>query len=1055
VALTRRDFFRVSAGAAAGTAVGGLVGLGIDLSPAVARAQELRIKDARAVPSVCPYCAVGCGTVVHTVEGSVVNIEGDPKSPLNEGTLCPKGAAIYQLHVNPNRATRVLHRAPGATEWEVWGLERAMDRVAELVKKTRDETFVERAADGRTVNHTLAICSLGGAALDNEWNHIHQKLLRALGVVAIENQTRVGHAPSVSALGVRLGCGAATTFPRNLAEADCIVIEGSNMAECHPVAFRWVTQAKLRGATIIHVDPRFTRTSAAADLYASIRAGSDIAFLGGLINYVIQHEKYFRDYVVHYTNAAVLVREDFKDTEDLDGVFSGLMPYAGDPLDGSIGQYDAASWQYERSKAGPRGERSPAARAPFEALVRANRQPAPLRDPTLAHPRSVFQVLKRHFSRYTPEMVERVTGCPTATFFRVAEAITANSGPDRTTAFCFAAGLAQHTYGPQAISCGALLQLLLGNVGRPGGGILALRGHATDQGATDLPTLYHSIHGYMSAPSSLKRHETLADYIRTETPATSSWAQLPKFIVSYLKSMYGPAATKDNDFGYGWHPRISGDHSYLPTMVAMAEGRVRGLFAMGQNPAVGGPNAGMQRRALANLEWLVVKDNFETETAAFWYNSPEVRSGELKTADIRTEVFLFPSAQVAERDGSFTNTQRLVQWHHKAADPPGDCRSDTWFTYHLGTRLKRSYAGSARPQDQGVAALAWDYDPINPSPNSRIKDEPDVLKILRELNGYDTASGDHLRNVAELRDDGSTTCASWIYCGVFPAPGQNRAASHIPDPPGGPDTHLGWGYAWPANRRLLYNRASARPDGRPWSERKKYVWWDGRKWTGRDVPDFPPTKAPTTPAKLDATGLEAHSGADPFSMKPDGKGWLFAPTGLVDGPLPTHYEPAESPVPNPLYRQQASPVLKYWKRRDNLLAAVADSRFPLVLTTYRLTEHHLSGGMSRWLPWLTELQPELFVELSPDLAAGKGIRNLDGVLVRTPRGSARVKALVTRRLRPLTIDGRTVHQVGLPWHWGYQGVVTGDVANNLSALVGDPNTSTPEGKAFVCNVEKL
>jgi formate dehydrogenase major subunit len=862
---------------------------------------------------------------------------------------------------------------------------------------------------------------------------------------------------------VRLGRGAATTFARNLVDADCIVIEGSNMAECHPVAFRWVMQAKLTGATLIHVDPRFTRTSAMADIYAPIRAGSDIAFLGGLIRYVLEKEKYFKEYVVTYTNAATLIRDDFKDTEDLNGVFSGLMKYTGDPMNGFIGQYNPESWQYQRAPAGkaatdkpgePKPEAAATPASPFEDLVRANLKPAALRDPTLQHPRTVFQTLKRHFSRYTPEMVEKVTGCPKETFLKIAEAITRNSGPERTTAFCYAVGWTQHTYGPQMISCAALLQLLLGNIGRPGGGIMALRGHATIQGSTDVPTLYHSIHGYMAAPSVQKKHDTLADYLKTETVPTGYWANTPKFMVSYLKSMYGEAATKDNDFGYGWHPRISGDHSHLPTMIAMADGKVKGMFAMGQNPAVGGQNARLQRRALARLDWLVVKDNFETETAAFWHNSPEVKNGELKTADIKTEVFFFPSAQVGEADGSFTNTQRLIQWHHKATDPPGDCRSDVWFSYHLGKRLKKLFAGSTLPRDQGFKALVWNYEADAPPKDSRIKDEPDVHKILKEINGFDTATGTHLQSFAALKDDGSTTCASWIYCGVFPAPDKNRAAGHDPDPPGGPGTHLGWGYAWPANRRIMYNRASARPDGQPWSERKKYVWWDGQKWTGYDVPDFPGTKAPDAPAKPGAIGLDAHSGADPFIMKADGKGWLYAPSGLVDGPLPVHYEPIESPVKNPLYKQQASPVLKYWKRGDNELAQVGDVRYPHVLTTYRLTEHHLSGVMSRWLPWLAELQPELFVELSPELAEAKGIENLDWVRISTPRGSTRAKALVTGRMRPLTIDGKTVHQVGLPWHWGYQGVVTGDVVNDLSALVGDPNVSIHEAKAFVCNVEK-
>ncbi len=920
---------------------------------------------------------------------------------------------------------------------------------------------------------------------------------------------------------MRLGRGAATTYPGNLAASDCIVIEGSNMAECHPVAFRWVMEAKRRGAKLIHVDPRFTRTSAMAHIHAPIRAGSDVAFLGGLINYVLNsrrwnEEPFFKEYVLNYTNAATVISDAFRDTEDLNGVFSGLGPYTGNPINGFIGQYDNKTWQYALTQVGESGRAAATAQSgeqpvpsgqstqpadapdqpgqtptggppgqsgqpqqagqpvqsgsqaaaaveqvpdgpPYDALVRSLRKPEPTADPTLQNPRTVFQIVKRHFARYTPEMVERVTGCPRAKFLEVAETLLQNSGPDKTSAFCYAVAWTQHTNGPQTISCAALLQLLLGNMGRPGAGIMALRGHATIQGSTDVPTLYHSIHGYMAAPTVLKKHETLKDYLLTETLPTSYWANQPKFMVSYLKSMYGQAATKANDFGYGWHPRVSGDHSHFPMFILMDQGKVRGAFIMGQNPATS-INARLERRALGKLEWLVVKDNFETETAAFWHRSPEVQRGEIKPQDIKTEVFFFPSAQVAEIDGSFTNTQRLIQWHEKAANPPADCRSDVWFTYQLGKRLKKMYANSTEPRDQGFKALVWDYeqDPARVPRELYVEGEPDVHKVLKEINGFETSTGKHLASAGDLKDDGSTTGASWIYCGIFPAPDRNRAASRKSLPPGTPERpDLEWGFSWPANRRVLYNRASARPDGRPWSERKKYVWWDGQKWTGYDVPDFPATKPPDAKAKPGAIGLDAHSGTDPFIVKADGKGWLFTPTGLVDGPLPVHYEPAESPVNNPLYKQQTSPVYKRWAvAGNNDLAEVGDPRYPIVITTYRLTEHHLSGAMSRWLPWLAELQPELFIEMSPELAAEKGIGNLDWVRVSTPRGAIRARALVTRRMQPFTIDGKRVHHVGMPWHWGYQGVVTGDVVNDLSALVGDPNVSIHEGKAFVCNVEK-
>jgi formate dehydrogenase major subunit len=746
------------------------------------------------------------------------------------------------------------------------------------------------------------------------------------------------------------------------------------------------------------------------------------------------------------------------DAEDNHGVFSGLMEVKEGvpewPYNGFLGEYDSKSWQYASSHAATAAPTAAAPSGPpYDGLVRSLLKPPPQRDETLQNPRCVFQIVKKHFSRYTPEMVERTTGCPQDIFLKVADTILANSGADRTTSFAYAVAWTQHTNGPQIIGCCALLQLLLGNFGRPGAGIMALRGHASIQGSTDVSTLYHSINGYINHPSVLKKHDTLRDFLAAETPPTGYYSNTPKFVVSYLKSMYGEAATSDNDFGYAWHPRILGDHSHMPMFVAMNEGKVKGMLCVGQNPATS-LNAKLERAAMRKLEWLVVKDNWLHETANFWKSAPEIVSGEVKTQDIHTEVFFFPAAQVAETEGTFTNTQRMLQSHFKAAEAPGDCRTDVWFTYQLGKRLKKLYADSQAPRDQGFRNLTFDFE----SDNARDKEigEPDVRKLLKELNGYN--SGDptkHLPGFAALADDGSTTCANWIYSGVFPAPDRNLAARKQPDPPGQRGAQLNWGYAWPANRRLLYNRASADPSGNPWSERKKWIWWDGAKWTGYDVPDFTVTKPPTAKPVPGGIGLDAHSGSDPFIMKADGVGWLYVPGGLLDGPLPTHYEPAESPVHNPLYEQQASPVLKYWKDPGNPLAGVADPKFPYVMTTYRLTEHYLAGAMSRWLPWLSELQPELFVEISPELAHEKGIQNLDFVRVTSPRSHVQAKALVTRRLRPMQIDGKTIHHVGMPWHWGYEGLVTGDIVNELTALVGDPNVSIHEGKAFVCNIEKV
>ncbi len=841
------------------------------------------------------------------------------------------------------------------------------------------------------------------------------------------------------------------------------MIMGSNMAECHPVAFRWPLKAKTEhGAVLMHVDPRFTRTSAMCDIHAPIRAGTDIVFLGAIINYVINSERwntdpFFKEYAVNFTNAATLVSSDYKDTEDLNGVFSGL---SGDGK-----SYSNASWQYQRNAA----PTPSVAEAKTLTDLLLQRVPGrPKTDPTLQDPQTVFQIVKKHYARYTPEMVERVCGCPRETFLKVANTLLSHSGRDKTANITYAVGWTQHTVGVQIIRTAAMLQALLGNIGRPGGGVLALRGHATIQGSTDIATLYHSLPGYLNMPDARKAHDTLKDFVLTEgVPlSTSYWGNYPKFAVSYFKAQYGDAATQDNDYGYSYHPKITGDHSHLPMFVEMAAGKIKGFFVMGQNPAVGGQNARFQRKAMAKLDWMVVRDFFETETAAFWRNSPEVKSGELKPSDIKTEVFFLPAAAVAEMDGSFTNTQRLLQQHEKAADPPDDARSDIWFTYHLGKQLKELYQSSTADRDWAIKNLAWDYEPEPKEVASwRIKDEPSAYKVLKEINGYTWADKKPLSTFANLREDGSTACGAWIYTGVIPEEGKNNAARRQADDWISPN----WGFAWPANRHIMYNRASADANGMPWSEKKKLIYWDanadsgtkdaaGNPILGRwiapsgDGIDFSLTKGPTSQGRDNGIGFDWLSGNDAFIMRADGKAWLFAPSGLVDGPLPSHYEPYESPVENVVYKQQSNPVAKTWQVEGNPYHRVADPNYPIVISTYRLTEHHLSGTMSRWLPWLAELMPELFCEISPELASEKGIKNGEFMTIQTARGEIQARALVTRRMRPFTIDGKIVHEIGLPWHWGWQGTATGDVVNNLSALVGDPNVTIHEGKVFTCNV---
>ena len=828
------------------------------------------------------------------------------------------------------------------------------------------------------------------------------------------------------------------------------MIMGSNMAECHPVAFRWPLRAKTdHDAVLMHVDPRFTRTSALCNIHVQIRAGTDIAFLGGLITYVINNERwktdpFFKEYVVNYTNAATLVNPEFRDTDALDGVFSGLSS------DGK--RYDNESWSYQRHEPPKSTVTEPKT---FTDLLLQRIPGRPKTDPTLKDSLTVFQIVKAHYSRYTPEMVERICGCSREMFLRVAETLLSNSGREKTSNITYAVGWTQHTVGVQIIRTAAMLQALLGNIGRPGGGVLALRGHSTIQGSTDIATLYHSLPGYLNMPDARKQHDSIKDFILTEAVpvSTSYWGNYPKFAVSYFKAQFGDAATKENDYGYDYHPKITGDHSHLPMFVDMMAGKIRGFLCVGQNPAVGGQNARLQRKALAKLDWMVIRDFYETETAAFWRNSPEIKSGELKTSDIKTEVIFLPSAIAPEMEGSFTNTQRLLQYHEKAADPPGDCRGNLWFTYHLGKKLKEMYRNSTFERDWAMTNLVWDFEP-EPSDVAkwRIKDEPSAYKVLKEINGYTWADKKPVPSFANLKEDGSTVCGAWIYTGVIPEEGKNYAARRKGDNWISPE----WGFAWPANRHIMYNRASADLNGNPWSEKKKLVFWDQKagKWvspSGEGI-DFAPTKAPHSKGRDDGLGFDWLGGDDPFIMRPDGKAWLFAPFGLVDGPLPTHYEPYESPVNNLLYRQQANPLALVWNVEENPYHRVADPKYPIVISTYRLTEHYLSGAMSRWLPWLSELMPELFCEISPELAAERGITHGEYMTIETARGEVEARALVTRRMRPFIIDGRTIHQVGLPWHWGWQGTAQGDVVNNLSALVADPNVTIHEGKVFTCNV---
>ncbi len=873
-------------------------------------------------------------------------------------------------------------------------------------------------------------------------------------------------------MGASFGRGGATGFQQDLANADCIVIQGSNMAECHPVGFQWVMEAKAKGATIIHVDPRFTRTSAVADQHVALRAGSDIAFLGGIVNYILANDAYFHEYVVAYTNAATILRDDFVDVDDLDGVFSGYDP--------ETGTYDTASWQYEgmAETSAPAGEeeqiKNSAAATGEQSQTDEQSQTERgaghelgghganighsrvRRDETLQDPLTVFQVLKRHYARYTPEMVQDVCGVSPSDFIKVCESVVRNSGRERTTAWVYSVGWTHHSVGVQYIRGAAIIQLLLGNMGRPGGGILALRGHASIQGSTDIPTLFNLLPGYLPMPK-VGEHEGLQDYLATiSSPHQKGfWTEAAAYTVSLLKSYWGEAATAENDFCFDYIPRLTGDHGTYQTVMDMLEDKVEGYLLLGQNPAVGSAHGKMQRLAMSHLKYLVVRDLNMIESATFWKDSPEIATGELATDEIATEVFFFPAASHVEKDGSFTQTQRLLQWHHKAVEPPGDCRSDLHFFFHLGRMLREKVAPSTLPRDRPLQDLVWDY-PVDE------RGEPSADAVLREINGSHLAgehAGELLKSYTDMKADGSTSGGCWIYTGVY-AGSVNQSARRMPGQQQSwvaPD----WGWAWPANRRVLYNRASADPDGKPWSESKALVWWDAEKasWTGHDVPDFPADTAPDYRPAPGTSGPKGLAGDDPFIMQGDGKAWLFAPTGLLDGPLPTHYEPQESPVSNAFYRQQANPTRQVFRRRDNLQNPSGNAPgagvFPYVFTTYRLTEHHTAGGMSRWLPYLSELQPEFFCEISPALAKERKLEHMGWATIVTARSAIEARVMVTDRVVPLQVGGHTIHQVGLPYHWGVGGdaLVSGDSANDLFGVTLDANVHIQESKVASCDIQ--
>lgn len=795
-----------------------------------------------------------------------------------------------------------------------------------------------------------------------------------------------------------------TNHWNDMQNSDVILIMGANPAENHPVSFRWIEAAQGRGGVVIHVDPRFTRTSARSDIYAPIRSGTDLAFLGGLIKYILDNELYHPDYVVNHTNASYLVNPDYTFES---GVFSGFDP--------ETGGYDKSTWWYQMGEDGVQ-----------------------LMDASLQDPQSVFQLLKQHYARYDIETVSSITGTPKADLLRIYALVGSTGRPERVACVVYAMGWTQHTYGAQNIRAATIIQLLLGNIGLAGGGINALRGESNVQGSTDYGLLFHTLPGYLKQP--VASQETLAAFIDAGTPKCSDplsvnwWQNYNKYAVSYLKWFWGEQATAENEFGYQWLPKIGekDNFSWLAIWNAMDKGLIKGFFAWGQNPAVSSTNALKVRRALGKLDWMVTVNLWDTETSSFW------RREGVDPAEIATEVFMLPCAASVEKEGSITNSGRWAQWRYKAAEPPGEARADAWVINQIMLRLRRLYAEDAGPNPDPILNLAWSYG----------EGEVDAHQVAREINGWAladvldkdgkvvAAAGKQVKNFTQLQADGSTACANWIYSGSYNEDGNMMARrDNVDTHPAGLGMYGNWAWSWPVNRRVLYNRASTDMAGNPYDPARFTIKWNAeeKKWVG-DVPDgaYPPGE------KL------------AFIMRRGGRARIFGPS-MADGPLPEHYEPWESPVVNPLHYQDVSPAL--WDlERD---AKGATHAFPLIGTTYRVSEHWQSGAMTRNLPWLAEMMPEMFVEISRELAAERGIDNGEVVVVESARGAIQAVAVVTRRIRPFVIQDQIVHEIGLPYHWGYMGLVKGDSANVLTPPVADPNTMIPETKSFLCNVRKL
>ena len=1004
--LSRRDFLKATGLSGVGLA---LASLGLDVGKVEAAAKEYKLTGGREFTSVCHFCGCGCGTIGYVKDGKLINLEGAADAPVNRGGLCPKGVGYGYIPNSTERPKSPMYRAPGSDHWEEISWEEAIDRAARAMKKARDENWIgQDEANGYKFmsNRTDAIGFVGGSQVNNEECYQLIKMARALGVVFIDNQTRVCHATTPPALNAAFGRGAMTGSWYNLKHAKMIWIEGSNMAECHPMAMKNVMEAKDNGAIIVHVDVRYTRTSRVADHFFQLRPGTDIAFLGALINYIIQNKKYDADYLRRNTNAYCLLRDDYKFDA---GIFSGYNE--------KTRTYDKTTWGYKVDANGK----------PVKAL-------------SMAEPGTVMDRLAKHFSRYTFEKASAITGMPVADIKKAAELFSSIT----PTVMMYALGMTQHTIGVENIRCFTIIQLLMGNIGVSGGGIDAMRGQPNVQSSTDYGIMFQYYPAYLSYPT--HTDDTLAKWTHHNGTFRA------KFLKNLLKAWFGDAANASNDYMFNALPIRNGTHNdsmYIMFEKAMA-GIVKCIYVCGQNPQMTNANLTIVNKGLKNLDTLIVQDVFVNETAAFWE-----RPGD-NPADIKTEVIFLPAGSYLERCGSMTNSMRMLQWRMKGPDPVNDSRPDYWICDKLWKRIVSLYKDSTDPKDNTIKLLTWNYG--DPEANG----EAYVENIMKECNGYDLKDGHLLRGIREIRDDGTTMAGMWIFTGVF-GDGVNMTKRRGQEDRGDMGIYPNYAWVWPDNIHMLYNRASCDENGKPVRPGQKLVWWDEEKgmWDGYDVPDVADrTQGPNTPGgqkpfRMNAEGFARLFAAEHSDVENgETRDHSYVP---VDGPMPEFYEPVESPTKNMMNEGQKTefnPCVIY-PRIPELQKIGTPDEYPYVLCSSSLTEHWCSGTITRNIPYLNELVKEPFVEISEQLATKLGIRGGDRVRVSTTRSAIEVKAMVTKRAQPLMVNGKETHMIWMPYNWGFKGLSKGPSTNYLTIDALDPNVQEQEFKACLANVERL